>query len=108
MPTKLDKQHIEYVIQNTKLSNQRTYLAYMRTGFAIAALAGAFKKLWVALFGIIMILGSTIQYLYINYQLELHKNPSNSTLDMVPIIYVPVALAAIYLQMNNSILNIQY
>ena len=28
----------------TKLANQRTYLAYMRTGFAIAAIAGSFKK----------------------------------------------------------------
>ena len=31
-------------IQRTKLANQRTYLAYMRTGFAVASIAGLFKK----------------------------------------------------------------
>lgn len=31
-------------IIRTKLSNQRTYLAYMRTGLTIASLAGIFKK----------------------------------------------------------------
>ena len=34
----------DLAIQRTKFSNQRTYLAYMRTGFGIAALAGTFKK----------------------------------------------------------------
>ena len=42
----------------TKLANQRTYLAYMRTGFTIATIAGIFKKMWIILFGIIMIIGS--------------------------------------------------
>lgn len=32
-------------IQRTKLANQRTYLAYMRTGFAVAGVAGLFKKM---------------------------------------------------------------
>ena len=34
----------ELAIKRTKLANERTYLAYMRTGFGIAALAGVFKK----------------------------------------------------------------
>ena len=36
---------LDLSIQVTKLANQRTYLAYMRTGFVIAALAGNFKKI---------------------------------------------------------------
>ena len=34
----------DLAIQRTKFANQRTYLAYMRTGFGIAGIAGAFKK----------------------------------------------------------------
>ena len=34
----------ELAIQRTKLSNQRTYLAYMRTGFAVVGIAGLFKN----------------------------------------------------------------
>ena len=49
-------------IQRTKLANQRTYLAYMRTGFGIASIAGSFQKIWIAAFGIIMIVGSLLQY----------------------------------------------
>ena len=40
----------------TKLANHRTYLAYMRTGFAISAIAGSFKKPYLVLFGIIIII----------------------------------------------------
>ena len=32
------------LIYNTKLANQRTYLAYVRTGFLIAGVAGIFKE----------------------------------------------------------------
>ena len=32
----------ELALKRTKLANQRTYLAYMRTGFAIASIAGVF------------------------------------------------------------------
>ena len=47
----------DLAIKRTKMANQRTYLAYMRTGFGIASLAGAFKKMWIAAFGIIMKIG---------------------------------------------------
>ena len=47
---------IDLSIYNTKLANQRTYLAYVRTGFVIAGVAGIFKKKWIAFFGLIMII----------------------------------------------------
>ena len=59
-----------YTITNTKLANQRTYLAYVRTGFVIAGVAGVFKKKWIAIVGTIMIIGSTIQYYLINKYLK--------------------------------------
>ena len=91
----------ELAIQRTKLANQRTYLAYMRTGFGIASIAGTFKKNWIMLFGIIMIMGSLVQYVFINKNLEHTKNPNNYTLDMIPIIYVVLSLGIIYLQFNK-------
>jgi len=88
-------------IQRTKFSNQRTYLAYMRTGFAIASIAGTFKKIWIAFFGIIMIIGSIIQYILINNNLNIQSELNNSNLDSLPIIYVILSFGALYLQMNN-------
>ena len=88
----------ELAIQRTKLANQRTYLAYMRTGFIIAALAGTFKKYWIALFGIIMIFGSSLQYILINNQLSKKVLFTNESFDYIPIIYVILSLGALYLQ----------
>ncbi len=88
-------------IQRTKLANQRTYLAYMRTGFGIASIAGSFKKMWIAAFGVVMIIGSLMQYSLINSKLDAEEDPNNSTMDMVPIIYVVLSLGALYLQWNK-------
>ena len=57
-------------IQRTKMANLNTYLSYIRTGFAISAIAGNLKKIYIFLFGIIIILVSTYQYWYINDKLE--------------------------------------
>tara|TARA_B100000795_G_C22669694_1_gene387437 strand:- start:299 stop:592 length:294 start_codon:yes stop_codon:yes gene_type:complete len=88
----------ELAIQRTKLANQRTYLAYMRTGFGIAALAGNFKKKWIMLFGLTMILGSSIQYILINHSLQSQTNPKNDSLDKIPLIYVLLSFGTLYLQ----------
>ena len=88
----------ELSLQRTKLANQRTFLAYMRTGFAIASVAGVFKKFWIVLFGIIMILGSTIQYLLLNQTLKDDKVLEHPILDYMPVIYVILSLGTLYLQ----------
>ena len=96
-------------IQTTKLANQRTYLAYMKAGFPIAVIAGSFKQKWVAIFGIIMILGSLIQYILLNHALDNNEDPNNAILDMFPIIFVIISLGALYLQTqtHNSISGLQ-
>ena len=91
----------DLAIQRTKFSNQRTYLAYMRTGFGIASLAGNFKKNWIMLFGIVMIVGSSIQYVLINKSLDVKNNPINESLDKFPLIYVILSIGAMYLQFNK-------
>ena len=57
--------------------------------------------MWIAGFGVIMNLGSLIQYILINNHLSLKKDPNDSRLDLVPIIYVVLSLGALYLQMNK-------
>lgn len=91
----------QLAVQRTKLSNQRTYLAYMRTGFAIAAIAGVFKKWWITVFGIIMIIGSLAQYMIINNALNHQKNLHHGFLDFIPVIYIILSLGALYLQQTK-------
>ena len=92
---------INYSIATTKLANQRTYLAYVRTGFVIAGVSGVFKKYWIAIFGLIMIIGSTVQYYLINEDLDGKKDITNDLFDNMPIIYVLLSVGVLYLQMKN-------
>jgi len=89
-------------IQRTGLANQRTYLSYMRTGFVIAGFAGTFKKWWIAAFGILMVIGSVIQYGIINDNLSKNIITDNTLLDTLPFIYVILSLGALYLQMKKQ------
>ena len=92
---------VDYTIANTKMANQRTYLAYVRTGFVIAGVAGVFKKKWIAVFGIIMILGSTIQYYLINRDLDNKKSLNKDIFDNMAILYVLLSVGILYLQMKK-------
>jgi len=91
----------ELAIQRTKFANQRTYLAYMRTGFAIAGIAGKFKKFYIMIFGLIMIIGSLVQYIIINNNLKMNNSIDNKIFDIFPIIYVILSIGALYLQYNK-------
>ena len=89
----------------TKQANQRTYLAYMRTGFVIAALAGSFKKLWIMAFGIIMIIASTFQYYVINNDIDvrnLKDHNKSSLFHLFPLVYIVISLGALYMQYRKK------
>jgi len=90
----------QLAIERTKLANQRTYLAYMRTGFGIATVAGTFKKTWIVLFGVLMIIGSTLQYIIINTNLKNKKIVNSDLLNLLPIIYTILSLGVLILQFN--------
>ena len=92
----------QLAIERTKLANQRTYLAYMRTGFAIATVAGNFKKTWIVLFGVLMIVGSTLQYIVIKSNLRNKKIKNNEMLDFLPIIYTILSLGVLFLQYKKK------
>lgn len=91
----------ELAIQTTKLANQRTYLAYMRTGFVIAAIAGNFKKYWVMSFGLIMIVLSSMQYAFINDALRSKKIFDLGNFDNFPLIYLVLSLGVLYIEFNK-------
>jgi len=91
---------IDYSIATTKLANQRTYLSYVRTGFVIAGVAGIFKKIWIAMFGMMMIIGSTIQYYLINQDLNDKQDITNDLFDNMAIIYVLLSVGVLYLQLK--------
>ena len=91
----------ELALERTKLANQRTYLAYVRTGFVIAGIAGIFKKKWIAAFGLMMVLGSTIQYYLIDANLDKGRVLHSKIYDIMPIFYVFLSIGALYLQMNK-------
>jgi len=88
----------ELAIKRTKLANERTYLAYMRTGFGVASLAGVFKKWWVFVFGIIMLVISTVQYYIINNHLNNNETLKIPILENLPILYAILGLGILYLQ----------
>lgn len=90
------------IVYNTKLANQRTYLAYVRTGFIIAGVAGIFKKKWIGICGLIMIIGSTYQYYSLNSDLDNNKKLRDDVFDNMPIIYVILSLGVLYLQMKKK------
>ena len=91
----------DYAIANTKMANQRTYLAFVRTGFVIAGVAGVFKKNWIAFFGIVMIVGSTIQYYLINRDLDGQKKITEDLFDNMAILYVLLSVGVLYIQMKK-------
>lgn len=93
--------NIELSIYNTKLANQRTYLAYVRTGFVIAGVAGIFKRLWIVFFSILLIVLSTYQYYLINDDLNNNRKLHNDISDNMPLIYVVLLIGGLYLQFHK-------
>ena len=82
----------------TRLANQRTYLAYMRTGFVISAIAGTFKKLYIVSFGIMMIIISSIQYYLINKSINDDNLKNMYYYNYIPMIYIFLSSIVLYLQ----------
>ena len=96
---------MDLAFQRTKLSNQRTYLSYIcELDLHKFIIAGTFKKLWIVLFGLIMILVSTIQYILLNNKFKNKENIKKMDipyLDYIPIIYVILSIGTLYLHCKN-------
>ena len=82
----------------TKLANQRTYLAYIRTGLVIAGVAGIFKKKRLVFFGLFMVVTSSYQYFKYNSYLKENLYLESDLLDNLPLIYIFLSIFIFYLQ----------
>ena len=91
---------LELAITRTQLANQRTYLAYMRTGFTVAAVAGTFKKWYLGLFGLLMVLVSTLQYYYVQVAIESGVDASFD-FHYVPLAYSILSVLVLFLQFHK-------
>jgi hypothetical protein len=85
----------------SKLSNERTYMAYIRTGLAIAAIALPFKKYKLVALGILMIFIGTIEYYYIRYLLNLKTLPVYKDFTYVPLFISVSILIVLYLEIKD-------
>lgn len=92
MTSKQSSQNL--AVMRTALANQRTYLAYTRTGFAVVALAAKFRSLVVILVGMVLITVGVYQYYTIALDLEneVHRLPNKE----IPLTYTLAGLMAIY------------
>ena len=93
----------ELALKRTKFANERTYLAYMRTGFGIAAVAGAFKAWWLCGFGALMIVLSSVHYVLTIVSLNNEKNPKHEVMEYLPLVYVVLAAGVLYMQWNKPL-----
>jgi uncharacterized membrane protein YidH (DUF202 family) len=90
----------QLALLRTKFANERTYMAYLRTGLAISAISLPFKKYYIVLLGIIMIICSTIQYYYVSYRLNHGIYFDLGVFELVPVITTILILGLFYLEMR--------
>jgi len=88
-------------IMDSKLSNERTYMAYIRTGLAIAAIALPFKKFKLVALGILMIFIGTIEYYYVRYLLNYTTLPDYKDFTYVPLIISVSILIVLYMEIRD-------
>jgi hypothetical protein len=80
---------------NTLLSNQRTYLSYIRTGLSIVAFAIATHNYFLFSTGFVILLKGAYQYYYINVNL-MNDEVSFSSLTKLYDISGVIALGCIF------------
>ena len=96
----------ELAKERTRLSNQRTYLAYIRTGLAISAISSIFKKKWIFTFGILMIVISTLQYYLLLNSINNNKI-KNNWVHYMPLMYIILSIGVLYLQYIKQNVNVK-
>ena len=92
---------LKLAIMESKLSNERTYMAYIRTGLAIAAIALPFKKYKLVALGILIIFIGTIEYYYVRYLLNLKTLPVYKDFTYVPLFISVSILIVLYLEIKD-------
>lgn len=96
-----DDYKLKLSIIDSKLSNERTYMAYIRTGLAIAAIALPFKKYKLVALGILMIVIGTLEYYYVRYLLDYTNLPDYKDFTYVPLIISLSILIVLYMEIKD-------
>lgn len=65
--TLLSMDRTRIAMDDFKLSNLNTFMAYMRTGLAIAVIAFTFNKFWICILGLLLIVYGTFEFYYTDY-----------------------------------------
>ena len=84
----------ELAKMRTALANQRTYLAYTRTGFAVVAIAAKFKSNIVIAVGMLLIAVGVYQYYTIATDIE--NNEISLPDKEIPLTFTLAGIMAVY------------
>lgn len=83
-------------ILSVELSNETTYMSYIRTGLAIATIALPFRMYRLVLLGLFMIILGTVEYYYIRYKINQGTFNNVSAFKFMPIFLTIIILFAFY------------
>jgi uncharacterized membrane protein YidH (DUF202 family) len=92
---------LQLSILECKLANERTYMAYIRTGLAIAAIALPFKKYRLVALGILMIIIGTVEYYYVRHILDNPGIPDYKDFSLGPLIISVSVLTVLYIEIKE-------
>jgi uncharacterized membrane protein YidH (DUF202 family) len=93
-------------ILTTRLSNQRTYAAFMSTGLALASISYAINKPIFTILGVIMIIIATAQYYRIERNLNNKIYADNTLFYIFPILLTGLIFLTFvleYLKTNSKL-----
>lgn len=68
--TLLSEDRTRIALDDFKLANLNTFMAYLRTGLAIAVIAFTFNKFWICILGLLLIIYGTFEYYYTDYMVK--------------------------------------
>ena len=83
---------------HSKLANTRMNLLYVQVGFAMITFAGIYKKKYILLFGLTILLGACIKYILINNMIDNNDYYNSFLIDYLSLLIVPFGLVVIYLE----------
>ena len=96
---KIDTNYL--ALYRTQLANQNTYMADIRTGLAITAIAIPFKKYYIVVLGLLMIFVSTFEYYYISSNLRKGYIFDIGMFELMPIITTVIILSVCFFESRN-------
>ena len=88
-------------VYRTQLANENTYMDYIRTGVAIVAFAIPFRKYYIILLGVLLILISTLEYYYVGYHLDRREEFDMGIFELVPVFTTVIILIIFYKESEN-------